>query len=64
MEALGVEPVHSTEGGQLDVLDDLPRALSGSSDQFALVGGVDRLGQCIEAPIDVKSLYAAGASAI
>ena len=47
MEALGVEPVHPTKGGQFDVFDALPRALSGTPDQLALVGGVDGLGQRI-----------------
>ena len=45
MQALGVEPVHPTQGRQFDVFDGLPRALSVPSDQFALVGGVDRLCQ-------------------
>ena len=45
VQPLRVEPVDPREGGQLDVVDVAPRPLSGSSDELALVGGVDRLGQ-------------------
>lgn len=46
MQPGGVVPVHPAEGGQLDVLDALPRAGSGGSvDQLGLVVAVDRLGE-------------------
>ena len=40
-----VVPVDPPEGGELDVLDGAPGALPGTSDEFGLVEGVDRLGE-------------------
>ncbi len=52
VEAAVVEPVDPFGGGDLDVVDGLPR-LSGL-DQLGLVEAVDGLGQRVEAPIAVK----------
>ena len=59
-----VVPVDPTEGGELHVVDGSPRPLARPADELGLVEGVDRLGQRVEAPIDVKWFYAAEASAI
>jgi hypothetical protein len=42
-ETVVVEPVDPLEGGEFEVLEATPEALV--SDQFGLVGLVDRLGQ-------------------
>jgi transposase len=48
VEAGGVVPVHPSEGGQLDVLDGLPRPDAGRSvDQLGLVVAVDGLGESV-----------------
>ena len=48
MEALRVVPVHPTEGGELEILDRLPRPGPGRpADEFGLVVPVHRLGQGI-----------------
>jgi hypothetical protein len=45
VKPLGVEPVHPTERGELDVVDAAPGALL--ADQLGLVEAVGRLGQSI-----------------
>ena len=47
VEPDGVEPGHPAEGGELDVVDGLPRALSGAADQLGLVERVDGFGQSV-----------------
>lgn len=48
VEALGVVPVHPSEGCELEVLDRLPGPRArGPSHEFGLVVAVDRLGQGI-----------------
>ena len=44
-----VVPVDPAQGGQLDVLDCLPRSslAGGAADEFGFVVAVDRLGQCV-----------------
>jgi hypothetical protein len=49
VQARGVVPVDPAEGGQLDVVDGLPRALLRAADQFGLVVAVDCLSQRVVA---------------
>jgi hypothetical protein len=54
VEPLLVEPVRPREGGQFKVLDVVPPTAVGPVDALGLVEPVGRLGQRVEAPIDVK----------
>ena len=57
VQALGVVPVHPAQGGQLDLLDGLPRpGVGGAADQLGLVVAIDSLGQRVDAPMVVKLL--------
>ena len=49
VQAVVVVPVDPAQGGQLDVLDGLPRpSLAGrAADKFGLVVAVDRLSECV-----------------
>src|SRR5437773_721626 len=45
MKGFGVVPVHPAEGRELDVLDGLPRSLTGPADELGLVEPVHGLGE-------------------
>jgi hypothetical protein len=63
VEPVVVEPVHPRQGGELELVDVVPhRRGVGASDAVGLVEAVGGLGQGVDAPIDVKGIYAADAS--
>src|SRR5680860_657042 len=55
VQALMIEPVHPPEGGQLDVVDTSPGALSGPTDQLRLVQRVGGFGQRVVVAVPDRS---------
>ncbi len=47
MDALGVPPVHPSQGGEFDIVDGAPWPLAGSADQLGLEQRVDAFGEGI-----------------